>query len=88
MRVIFDIEKFESGQIESVKFEENNIYQCPYDDRGLSEDETAIAALMAGMKEYNLTGKEVYGLEDAMQDAYITIMMQQALANPNQEIKM
>ena len=82
------IEKFESGQIESVKFEEKSVYQCNYGDCGLSEDETAIAGLMAGMKEFNLTGKEVYPLADAMQDAYITILMQQALANPNQEIKM
>jgi len=82
------VEKFESGQIESVKFEEKNVYQCIYGERGLPEDETAIAGLMSGMKEYNLTGKEVYPLADAMQDAYITIMMQQALANPNQEIKM
>jgi len=82
------IEKFKSGQIECVKFEEKSVYQCPYEDRSLSEDETAIAGLMVGMKEYNLTGKEVYPLADAMQDAYITIMMQQALANSNQEIKM
>jgi len=82
------IEKFESGQIESVKFEEKSVYQCTYGDCGLSEDETAIAGLMAGMREFNITGKEVYPLADAMQDAYITILMQQALANPNQEIKM
>ncbi|SEW38013.1 Gfo/Idh/MocA family protein [[Clostridium] fimetarium] len=82
------IEKFESGQIESVKFEGKSVYQCPYNDCGLSEDETAIAGLMSGMKEYSLTCKEVYPLADAMQDAYITILMQEALANPNQEIKM
>jgi len=82
------IEKFESGQIENVTFGEKTIYQCPYGDCGLPEDETAIATLMAGMKEFSLTGKEVYPLADAMQDAYITIMMQQALDNPNQEIKM
>jgi len=81
------IEKFASGQIESVKFEEKSLYQSPYNECGLLEDETAIAGLMAGMKEYNLTGKEVYPLAEALQDAYITIIMQQALENPNQEIK-
>ena len=82
------IEKYESGQIENVMFEEKSVYQSPYNDCGLPEDETAIAKLMSGMKEFNLTGKEVYPLADAIQDAYITILMQQALENPNQEIKM
>lgn len=80
------INKYESGQIESIKFEEEGIYQCPYCDCGLSEDETAIADLMSGMEEYNRTKTEVYPLADALQDAYITIIMQQALANPNQDI--
>lgn len=81
-----EINPFESGQIERIDFEKDTIYQCPYSDCGLSEDETAIAALMSGMKEYNQTGKEVYPLADALQDAYLTILMQQALEHPNQEI--
>lgn len=81
-----EIKKFESGQIEHVDFEKDIIYQCPYSDCGLSEDENAIAALMSGMDEYNQNGKEVYPFADALQDAYITILMQQALENPNQEI--
>lgn len=45
----------------------------------LSQDETAIATLMLGMREFAQGGREVYPLAEALQDAYFRILMEQAL---------
>jgi predicted dehydrogenase len=45
----------------------------------LSEDETAIAKCLLGMKRYIETGEEFYPLAEALQDAYWTILMKQAV---------
>lgn len=54
----------------------------------MSEDEIAISKLMIGMRNYVVTGEELYPLADALQDAYVTILMQEAIDNPNKEIVM
>lgn len=51
-------------------------------ERGLSEDETAIAQLMDGMAAYQAGGAEVYPFADALEDAYLAILMEQSLAAP------
>lgn len=81
------IQSYKSGQIKSISFLDKIIYKCPYDDRGLTEDEIAISTFMMGMKNYNLTGEPIYPLEDALTDAYFTILMNQALENPNHDVK-
>lgn len=69
--------------------DENNLacekkitYSCPYESRGLSEDETAIASLMLGMKEYAEGGAEVYPIQEALEDAYLLDLMTEAGKNP------
>lgn len=65
--------------------DENNLacekkisYEKPYEMQGLNEDETAIANLMLGMKDYAQGGKEVYPIKEALEDAYLSVLMTQA----------
>jgi hypothetical protein len=53
----------------------------------LNDDEIAVATCMLLMSEYLTTGKEFYSLQEALQDTYISLMMDEALKNPNQEVK-
>ncbi|MGN0661601.1 MAG: Gfo/Idh/MocA family protein [Faecalibacterium sp.] len=55
--------------------------------RGLTEDETAIACLLDGMEAYSSGGPEVYPLADALQDAYISLLMDRALQSPGQVVE-
>lgn len=53
----------------------------PYEDRGLSGDEAALAELMARMKQYVDTGVEAYPLDEALNDVYVTLLMDEACNN-------
>ena len=64
--------------IESIAFGGKAIYKNPFPTNVLPEDETAIARLLVGMKEYIETGKEIYPLSYAMQDAYFAILLKEA----------
>ncbi|MDO5417324.1 MAG: Gfo/Idh/MocA family oxidoreductase [Lachnospiraceae bacterium] len=46
------------------------------------QDEYAIAAMMFDMKEFMEDGVECYPLAEALEDAYVWILMQKALKNP------
>ena len=64
------------------------LYYNPYVDRDLrlTDEEIAIAQMMEGMKAYVETGKEVYPLEEALQDTYLFLMMDEA-AKEGKEIQ-
>lgn len=66
--------------IESIAFAGKVFYRNPFPTNVLPEDETAIARLLVGMKKYLETGVELYPLADAMQDAYLTILLKEAVA--------
>ena len=51
------------------------------------QDEYAIATLLYDMGEYLRCGKEPYPLTEALEDAYISILMAEALKNPNEPIE-
>ena len=56
------------------------LYQPPFGLAGLSEDETAIAELMRGTAAYARDeGKSPYPLRDALQDAYMAILLRKAI---------
>lgn len=80
LQVIYNAD---NKEVEAVSFKNKIIYNPPFGKCGLTEDETAIAVLLEGMKEYILSGKEVYPFAEALQDAYIAILMQEALKSPN-----
>lgn len=72
----------DSGEVLSVKFMGETVYAPPFGICGLSEDETAVARMLAGMKNYIDGGDEVYPLREALEDAYIAEMMTRAAENP------
>ncbi|MDO5567624.1 MAG: hypothetical protein Q4G59_13260, partial [Planctomycetia bacterium] len=77
----------EITEMTKVNFEGEAVYESQFGLAGLSEDETAIADLMAGAAEYHKSGVERYPLADALQDAYMAILMQEAIENPGQMIR-
>lgn len=49
---------------------------------GLNEDEAAVAAVLSGMARYVATGRELYPLQYALEDAYTAILMTKAAEDP------
>lgn len=62
-------------------------WENPYEKQGLTDDEAAIAKLLAGMKHYVDTGEEVYPMAEALQDAYFALCMEKALLHPYETIQ-
>lgn len=63
---------------------ENNIactqnidYKNPYETFNLTADEAAITDILFGMMNYINTGKEIYPMREALEDAYLSILMNQ-----------
>lgn len=50
-------------------------------------DENAIACCMRHMKRYVETGKEEYCLKEALQDAYLALLMKEAAEHPEKEVE-
>ena len=65
--------------IDRVLFAGRTVYQNPYPVGLFTEDEAAVACLMEAMGPYLESGRERYPLADAMQDAYLTVLMAEAL---------
>ncbi len=55
------------------------IYTNPYEGARLTDDEIAIASIMEGMGKYSNGGDEIYPLEDALQDTYLYLCMDEAV---------
>lgn len=71
-----------SGGVTRILLGSQVIYENPFWKLGepvlLSQDETAVGALLLGMGTYLRTGEEVYPLAEALQDAYLRILMSEA----------
>ncbi len=66
---------------------ERFVYKTPFINARLNDDEIAVASCMLKMGEYLESGTEFYSLAEALQDMYISLTMDKALAEPNREIK-
>ncbi len=55
------------------------IYKNPYEGARLSDDEIAIASIFEGMGNYVHGGNEIYSLENALQDTYLYLLMDEAV---------
>lgn len=64
-----------SGEALSISFEEKPLYSPVFGICGLPEDETAIARMLIGMKEYITGGPEIYPFRYALEDAYLALLM-------------
>ena len=71
-------------EVTTIHFEGENIYTPEFGLCGLAQDETAVALLMKQTAEYSqgISG-EPYPLRDALQDAYMAILLQQAISTQN-----
>lgn len=59
------------------------LYENPFSNARLNDDELALATCLVRMSLYvNNDAECVYPIEDAMQDAYIAILMEEALTHP------
>ena len=65
--------------IDQISYKDEILYSSPFTDCELSSDETAIAMMLLEMGEYVSGGKEPYPLSEALQDAYMAILLRQAL---------
>jgi len=77
-------EPFDTGKgINEIYMGQELLYRNPFYELGkiggLSQDETAIGTLMLGMRRFIEEGVEVYPLSEGLQDAYVRILMEQAL---------
>lgn len=59
---------------------ERKLYENPFPCARLNDDELAVATCLTGMKRYLDTGEEVYSLRDALQDTYLSLLMDEAMA--------
>ena len=59
---------------------ERCLYRSPLPNARLNDDEIAVGAMLLGMAEYIQGGPEVYGLADALQDTYLYLKMEEAIA--------
>lgn len=65
---------------------EEFLYKNPFRNARLNDDEIAVATCMLKMNEYLKNGIEFYSMKEALQDMYINLKMDEAIANPMQEI--
>ena len=76
------IKDHKTDEVERIPFKGEIIYTPAFGICGLSEDETAVARVLYGMKKYVDTGEEFYPLKYALEDAYVAALMQEACDNP------
>jgi hypothetical protein len=57
------------------------VYKNPFAPARLSDDEIAIATCLSKMNDYAAGGPDFYGLAEASQDSYLSLMIEQALAS-------
>ena len=66
----------------AVMLGEEFLFRTPFTNARFNDDEIAVASCMAKMHEYVQTGKEFYGLADALQDMYLCLKMDEAMSKP------
>ena len=67
-------------EVTDISFEGESVYAPKFGLRDLAQDETAVAELMAGAAEYARgNAPEPYPLKDALQDAYMSILLHRAV---------
>lgn len=61
-----------------IQFGEQFVYRNPFYGARLNDDEIAVADCMRRMKQYVDTGKDFYPLREALQDTYLSFMIEEA----------
>lgn len=66
----------------AVMLGEEFLFKTPFPNARFNDDEIAVASCLVKMHEYVAGGEEFYGLADALQDMYLCLKMDEALAAP------
>ena len=67
-------------EIMAIRATDETFYEAPFGLCGLSEDETAMALMMEKMYRYVTgSGEEPYPLKEALEDAYMAILLRKAI---------
>ena len=76
-----EYENLEGCALRSLQLHGNRIYENPYlqEDVRLNDDEIAMACILDGMAAYVNGGKEIYPLEEALQDTYLHLMLDESI---------
>lgn len=61
---------------------EEFLFRTPFPNARFNDDEIAVGSCLLRMHEYLESGREFYGLADALQDMYLCLKMDEALENP------
>ena len=76
---------YEAFETDALK--EQSLVWNPFISMDIGQDEYAVASMMWDMKEYIAGGKEVYPMAEALEDAYVSMLMQQAAKQPGVVLK-
>jgi len=71
-------ENFEGFDLKGIFADGEWLYRNPYQGSRLADDEIAVAECMASMAEYVKGNTSRYGLPEASQDVYLSLMMDEA----------
>lgn len=63
---------------QGIMFENDFVYENPFELARFNDDEIAVADCLKHMKQYVDTGKDFYSLKEALQDTYISFKMEEA----------
>lgn len=69
-----------------MQFGREYVYRNPFGDARMNDDETAVAECLIRMKEYLDTGRESLSLRDALQDTYISFVMEECISKGSTEM--
>ena len=70
--------KLASVSLRGIQSGDEWIYENPYHEASLTDDEVAIADCLVRMDEFARTGKQFYPVEEGMQDHYLYLVAQKA----------
>ena len=83
--VIQEIQRFDAGinnnsewSHRRMTFLDRAVYENPFYPARMNDDEIAVASCLQRMKEYRETGKDYYPLREALQDTYLSFLLEEA----------
>jgi len=74
-------DNFEGVDLKGIIGDGKWLYRNPYQDSRLVDDEIAVAACLDRMAEYVHGGQGFYGLAEASQDQYLSLLIDEAIAS-------
>lgn len=83
--VVQEIRRFDAGvnnnsewSHKRMTFMDRAVYENPFYPARMNDDEIAVASCLHRMKEYTETGKDFYPLREALQDTYLSFLLEEA----------